>query len=434
MSVKKLIAITTLCAAALCSGTLISASAEEGLNIPDNFVVDFTLENVDDYAVGSNQYAFADGNDVYVYTVNTAESSGYSYSGGELTVYEHSSAVTAVEYSDGNLYFSDGTGAYLYSNGAATSAEFTFTEFDDSKRLDSGEYLYYINSGNLVLYHYDNASSTVLDDAAYSCIKQIGDSYYILKDSTLCALSGGVLSEMSFSYEDYTVGSISTAGTAEAISAKTDVQLAAVPQGACIIRVDEDYLDEDYFTVLNITFAEEDMTAQVLYYPDSDGGNAALIAVGAKTYLTLKTNLTVSAYSPEAISSDITTYYLLDGASVYSIPYESGHTAAATLEKDAVVTVTGYVSGDAFDYNYYKVEYTADGATASGYVIAGLLTPYTFDNDNVEQEVLNDGDQSYDNNNFTIILVMVIVVLVLIAAGYVTIVATSDKKKRNKRK
>lgn len=431
MNVKKLIAITTLCAAALCSGTYISVSADtDGITIPDSFSVELSLDSITDYAVGKGQYAFADGNKIYIYEVNAAESSGYNYVGGEITVYEHTSSILALEYSDDKLYFSDGA-AYLYSDGSATAAEFTFTAFSDSARIDDGDYIYYIYNGSVFLYNTTTQTSDSYGNA--STLKEIdGCGVFVLKDSALCILSDGVLTEISFSYDDYeNIAAIATGGTAQALSESKAIQTAAIPAGACIIRVSESSFDGDNFTLSGsgVSFAESDLTAQILYMPD--GGNAALVAVGSKTYLTLKTNLTVTNYSAAAVSSQ--SYYLLDGAGVYSMPFESSYTKIADAAKDTVVTVSGYVSGDAFDYSYYKVEYTDDGNTVSGYVIANLLTEYSFANDNYETEEIKDGDQSTDNDIMTIVLVMIIVVLVLIAAGYITFVVTSDKKKRKKK-
>lgn len=432
--VKKFIAITTICAAMLCTGTYITASAEntEGITIPDSFSVEMTFDSVTDYAVGNGEYAFASGKNIYVYTVNASESSGYNYVNGEVDVYEHTSAILALEYKDGKLYFSDGA-TYLYSDGTATAADFEFSSYSESDIPYDGDYWYYINGNDLAIYNRVTYESTPYSDATYSKLKYINSCYYVLKNNTLCALSGGILSVTSFSYEDYeNIEKIATNGTAQALGESKNVQVASVAAGSCIIRVDEDYLDGDYFTFLEsnkINIIDESITAQVLYYPD--GGNAALIAVGTKTYLTLKDNLTVSNYSAAAVSSQ--SYYLLDGASVYVIPYANEFTTIAQAEKDAVVTVSAYVSDDEFDYNYYKVEYTdANGETVSGYIIANLLTPYTFDNDNGESQTVSGGDQSEENDIFTITLVMVIVVLVLIAVGYLTFVATSDKKKRRK--
>ncbi len=435
MSVKKLLAITILCAAALCSGTLITASAETqtGITIPEDFVVEFALDNVDYYAVGDGQFAFAEGNLIYIYTVNEDRSEGDSYNGGDITVYEHTASILALEYFNDYLYFSDGTSAYLYLSGEITDApNISFTAYDDSKVRYEGTLIYYIYDYELNAYNLQTKEAFTYDEANYSKLSYINGRYYVLKDSTLCIISRGVLRELSFTYDDYTIGTVATNGAAETLGQSDTIQVAEVCEGAFIIRVDEDYLGETNFSVLNVSFASEVIAAQVLYMPE--GGNAALIAAGTKTYLTLKSNLTVYNYSASSIASGTGSYYLLDDATVYSIPYESEYTKIGELDKDTIVTVTGYISDDAFDYDYYKVEYTDGGVTVSGYMISGLLTPYTFANDNYEEAEILGGDQADDNNIFTIALVMIIVVLVLIAVAYVTLVYTSDKKKRYYRK
>ncbi len=435
MVVKKYIALFTICALTLCTGSYLTASADSGVTIPENFSVEFTLDSVEDYAVTDGYFAFASGRNIYIYSVNesSASAAGYDYMDGTLETYSHTSSVLGLEYINGQLYFRDNSSSYIYIDGATTAIDVSFTSYDDSQvkydYTNDGYYLYSIVDG--VLYLIKIPEYNYLNDATYCKLKKIDDTYYVLKDSTLCMLSKGVLSELSFSYEDYEiVDDISTGDIATQLKSTTSsIKLAKITAGACLIRVDEDNLSGSYFTTKGITFADGSENAQVLYM--SSGGNSALIAVGTRAYLTLKSNITTSDY----ILSTVSTSYasLLDDVGVYSSPFECDTTRITTLQANTIVTVLGYASNGAFDNSYYKIEYTDGGKTVSGFVVSGLLTSYTFDNDDSDGELVQN-ELEEGNNILTIILVLIIVLLVLIAAGYITFVATADRRRRPRRK
>ena len=82
---------------------------------------------------------------------------------------------------------------------------------------------------------------------------------------------------------------------------------------------------------------------------------------------------------------------------------------------------------------FYEVMYmTEDKTTHVGYVADGFLTEYIIE-DNNDPNIIPDPGHSEKNNTKTVVLILIVVILVLIAVGYLLYIATSDKRKKNKK-
>ncbi len=417
---KKFIVITILCASAFCLASPVLASAQNEVSIPDSFTVSLNTSNATDYAVYGNSFAFAEGNALYVYTY--AENNGVSYLNGTLSVFSHTSKISAIEYLDGKLYFQDSaTGVFLYENASATQTDFTFTKYDSRYML--GDYTYILDGDKLYILDLTQPTQAAsLQSGEYRNIKNIEDGVYILNENGLCAVSDGSVQPLVLKYEDYgSINNIATADAADKLRTVDAINLVTVKGGAYLIETDIDSAQTALFNTKSVSLANDGMSAHLLF----SSGNAAMISVNGKTYLTLSSNLTITEYTPTEII--LTGARAITEVGIYSTPFVSEATKIDTLEENGEVRIDGLVSGNAFVADFYKV--TVDGVT--GYTLCSLLTPFTFEDGT--QVTPNNPSPDYANNVQTAILVLVIVGLAIIAIVYVVFVGTKAIENNAKR-
>lgn len=416
LTVKKFLLTTTLILAACAATAGGYALADGQTEYPQNFDTDMQFTALADYTVCGDKFAFADGNFIKTYE-------GGKVGGPDR---EFSYAITNVEYVGGLLVFQDSSGAvYCYGDDgvAEYSGDYVFNVPADP-RADSGGYIYYFNSSELTAVHTTD-DEVFKFEGTYSGLKQYGDDVYAIKENKLYSLKGFESDALEFLYDDYTpASSVFLGDTAERLKAGGDIKFVTVAGGAYITEVDLNDLGGQYFKVTETVKSSDGMRAFLL----CTSGNASLISVGNKSYITLTANTTEVTYTP--VTADKTEGYVTLPTSAYSSPFMSGGTALFAVEAGTKVKITGLVSDDVLSADYYSVE--LNGKT--GYMAKSFITEYSFDaEDNVHDEIKEN--YSEDNAIQTVTIVLLIVAIALIIIGYLIFVATQrDKQKKNVKK
>ena len=392
----------------------IAAFAEAGDTIyPDNgdFVKALTFTSLTDYAVDGETYAFADGNTVLV------------YGEGNLTEYEFEEKVEKLDYSDGILYYSTVSGTFTLPD--SEKAEYQFGEEIDLLRHNG--FIYDLNDGELTAYNSDTHEHTPFE-GVYSDLKVYGEKLYALGGNVLYSINGAEATEISLEYADFTATQKICIGNSPAELKKTSLKFVEVEAGTYMTEVDLTSLDGDFFTAGKTLKTEEKITALFL----CNTGNASIIAIGDTSYILLqsKTKATeVECYVEKEFDNAT-----VIGNRIYATPYVIIGTSSVSNAAGMIVSVLNKLEYDGvLGSAFYEVMYmTEDKTTHVGYVADGFLTEYIIE-DNNDPNIIPDPGHSEKNNTKTVVLILIVVILVLIAVGYLLYIATSDKRKKNKK-
>ena len=422
---------------------------------PD-FVSDLELGALDCYSVGESAFAFSEGERLYIYE-GGSRSSGedsegnavYIYeggtmqnaSGGNIYAYEHSAAITDLLYTSEGLLFSDAVGGvYLYSDGEATSYDGTLPSREEI--VTSGSLAYSVVNGNLSVTDMETVR-TDFPAGTYSTVKVENGGVYVVRDYVLCAVTGNTLADVTvvpitFRYTDVSHSlTISTGNSAELIKTVKEPQFVIVPAGQYVTEIDPDEFDGEYFVPgeSGTFIMESNAYALVL----CTTGNADILAIGEKTYITKSISAKINGTTSTAPFEGAQLNY---SAGIYSAPYMSSATELLKLETGATVQVTGQiaasnqpVSGDVLTADFCRVQYTADdGTVTEGYIATSFLTAYDFSADDGEfGDATVPDDYSEENVILTVVLVIVIVVLVIAGVAYLAYFSGASKHKKNER-
>jgi hypothetical protein len=390
---------------------------------PDTFASKLTFSNLSDYAINGNTYAFADGTNIIFLAPNTT---------GDMvvTTYDCGFEVTKLEYIESNLYCADAEGkVYKYPETTLTTSQ-TITS---SASQDINNYFYYVTSDTvLATFNKDDGTLTTFGEG-YSLLKKYNDKAYVVKDNTLYCIDGLNLTEVSLEYNNFSMtDSISISDAKTVLKNEYTVKTVTVEGGAYCTEVDLDQLDGAYFKNIKTIKLSGVKSALVL----ANIGNASIIAMTdgdtVKSYITLTSSLTETAYS--LTSADISEGYTLIESGLYASPFISSGTKIVTLPKTTKVTVIEKFSLTFMDTQFYRVSYTdANNQQMIGYVAVSMISPYTYSSEqNQNQSIKNEF--SYSTEVQTVSLVLVIVGLVIVAIVYLTAVGTkssnNDKKKK----
>lgn len=437
---KRLALITTalLLSISLAGGITAGAAAAETV-YPQNsdFVFSLSFSNLRDYAVTDGAFAFIDGNGVKVYEAeNAVESDGKTiYKNGTLTEYGGFEVnLSSIDYKDGSFYYADGNGK-VYSLPDKTEAEGITLTSPQSPLLYNG-YTYVIRDNCIRIV---NAEAENLEDLAveiegkFSHLKQYGNCVYAIKDNLLCKFTDDKMEVSEMQYVDFSPAKTVSVGTAQSAFENYTLAFVNVAEGSFMTEVDLSKPLAAYFDAGETSELKTQTFALLLGY----SGNAAIISIGKKSYITLKSNVSEVGTGSEYFSKAEFTKAQILGDAVYASPYVMECVYALYPATGAIVTVTGKLHNDVLEDDFYEIEYTyeKDGQArkVKGYVIAGLLSGDNV-NDNAEPTEVPDEKYTEKNDVRTVLLILMVVILVLIAISYISWVTLSDRFKKRKPK
>lgn len=418
--VKRLALITTslLASVAICGGVAANAEGAGGgtTDYPQysEFTRKLVFSSLQDFAVNGDEYAFIErGEEGDIIEVHRGETLAlYKFEAGE--------SVTALDCADGTLYYSSGD--KIYSLPDKKEAEHAMPEAATTVNMVG--YTYNLTGTSLQIADFGNERITTLD-GEYKNLKSFGGAAYAVKENALYRLDGADEELLEFTYADYSPTlEIEIGRTQTALTADYALKFVTVSAGAFMTEIDLTDLNGRYFKAGKTRTVGEDTLALLLCCT----GNAAIVAIGEKSYITLKTSATETeqdcSAEPEFHNATVT------GNRIYASPFVIAGTSVLFPAAGTIVKINGKIRHEALSSAFYEVEYTdAEGNTGKGYVTEGFLTEFIIE-DNKPPYEIPDPNHTEKSDARTIILILLVVVLVLAAAGYITYVLTSDKRKK----
>ncbi|MCD7728843.1 MAG: hypothetical protein LUI60_02895 [Clostridia bacterium] len=439
---KKLAFLLTTALTALSFTSFTAAYAEEQATSYPDLASNLSFTSLSTYAVNEDMtsFAFAEGNYIYLFDVTTAFGNTYSgtleNNGAYLYYYEHTANISDIAFSGDNIVFTDGSASYKISDGKAASCDYTdygttsWITLSDSLALN-------VTGGSMNIY--EGSNSVTLNDAAYSSLKQINGNIYVVRDNTLCVVTGSTYSEitvtpLTFEYVDLTQGAEISVGDAASVltALHTEAAYVTLPAGTYVTNTDLTDLGGEYFAVGDGgTYALTADTA-MLYLGTTSGG-VDILACGSEVYLTAGGN-TVTAIVAESYTA--ANAYMNTSSKVYSMPYMAEATAIDSIERETVVTVNGIYTSDLLQCSFAYITYTdGNGNSITGYVASNFITEYYFAAEDGEYEEAEYTDEySEDNVILTVCLILVIVVLIIAGVAYIAYSSATDKRKERQDK
>lgn len=447
---KKFIALTTsLCAVACAFGfggftafAQADATPSEGLDeYPANFTETFTFDalkgEVTDYAVGNN----ADGSDSYAFLQGKTV---YTYDGERLNEYTASSQeiIERLYYNSNNgesgFYYSTRENK-VYPLGEIENDEKQpvddFTDDTESNLFIADGYTYTLKN-NLLSINKAFEDEVVLE--GYKNLKKYGDTAYALKDNLLYSFDGSTPNAVEITYLNFDKAKEINIGDAkEALKTyNSDPAIVRFNDGEYYIsEINLQALNDEatYFTLgeaETMTYGKE-FTAKTALLLCNAGkeGKIAIVAINGKTYMLRADNLT-KVKTPLADKQGEGT--AIEGC-IYASPFDSEATVIkeiASGEKLTILKEIKEASNAELKYDFYLVEYVDGEETVTGYIPAGYVLPYTFNE--TPPEETSDPDETYEDLVKPVVLVLVVLLLVFIAVGYLIYMGTSDKRKIKK--
>lgn len=441
---KKLFLITTL-AAGIAAATIPGAaafaatdggSAESSL-YPSSFVrtLDMSEDGLTDYAINGDTYAFAVKTTIYV--LSTDKSGDRKLS----KPFTAKTEITALDYTEGHLYFRNISGTYMYPD-ETTTVEHDFPASTHSLEIDGNQYLLN-NKAELKLFNKTNGDEALIGEG-YSLLKKFGDEAYAIKDNCPYVLEGETATPLNLEYTDFSAADNIATGAIqyELKSGEYAVKTATLTGGSYYSQIDADNIGTTFKHVSTLK-SDGAVSCLVLYAGTKETDEISVIAAGGNCYVTATKNLTFSAYTAPANDwaqgpQGQRKAYLRESTGIYSSPYMCGGTKITDVQAPQAIAVTVHekFALDFIETTFYRISFTGEnGKTVSGFVAASFLDAYDYSADNNKPTTTDKDDFSYETNVTTVILVLVIVGLVIIAIVYLTVVGTrQDKRSGKKRK
>lgn len=427
VKVKKFATITSIIAACtmLFGGGTAYADGEQTV-YPEIFTENAydAVDSLTDFAVGKDCVSLAYGN-----TVSIVGSDG-------KTDYDAGSAVTALDCTE-----SDGSTLFFYTDAGGTTRSLPDREPYDGKvqsyeNIDVDGYYYYYDNDALVVFIKNTREAIDLDGCTR--LKKYADKLYVIKDNKVCLLEGDKTQVIALEYTDYkSAAQIFIGDTAENIKSggATFVRLA---QDSYKTEVDLNELGGKFFKTAGTERAKSGETALLLCYT----GNAAVIAVGEKTYITLKTSVEEIARSAETAPEFERATVCVPFDYIYSSPAMCDGTKIRRIDWGESVKVLGKLSCSystelAGDFYRVSIEAGETEPAATGYVPCSFLAEQKIAD--IKPNPIEDENKTNEDLTRTVTLVVLVIALSLIALGYITYVGTSgkggksDKKGKNKK-
>ena len=419
------------------------AFADEQLSAtvyPESFECSLSFDGgLTDYAVFEDSYAFA-----YNGQLAVLSSIGNNH---RIPDIKPVSSITQLEYSaQGELYvcFADGYCIYPDLN---TKHPLSEIEVQDKEQwqISLGEVTYSLNNENGSLLYMSKsgfATVTVPDaegEPVFSKLKKYGNTAYAVMNNCLYRLNGAsaqLVNPTYYGFIDMTKA-ISTGTASQALKGGAPISYGWLEKDKYYTRISlENELGPtfDVPTPATATAISEDRLYCTIL---AESGNAYIIVIDGKSYLTAKASVSIEAQPPALSPGDTQAAYAVEKTGVYSKPYLSPATKLGELDSGSsnAVTVLGQYT-DLTGIEYYKVTYTSgDGTTVTGYVAKRLMTSYAFPAE--DDEVHTDGGEEqfvYENNFVTVALAVAIVALVLIAILYVGVASSKNSKPKGRQK
>ena len=426
-------------ASASFGGISASAAADETIYPDDSdFVFNVSFTELKDYAVAENAFAFIDGNAIKVYNVGSSDDGQETsvFKNGTLTEYtDLGVTVTCVDCDkDGVFYYSDGNGTVYSLPDSEVCEGVTVTA--PQKSLYFNDYLYTLRDDCIRIV---NADAENIEDLAieiegvFTDLKQYGNYVYAIRENKLCKFDNAELEIPEMLHVDFSPAKTVSVGNAATALKNYTLTFVTVAEGSFMTEVDLSQPLAGYFDAGETSAAAEDTAALLLGY----SGNAAIISIGRKSYITLKTNVTENEADEGYFTEAEFSKAQLLGDAIYASPFVMECVYALYPATGAIVSVKGKLHSEVLEADFYEVEYSYESngqpVAVKGYVIEGLLTGDNV-NDNAEPNEVPDGDYTEKNNVRTVLIVLMVVILVLIAISYLSWVGLSDKRLKGKNK
>lgn len=417
-TVKHLALLTTAFTLLACASGGAAAYADESpTQYPqaENFTRTLEFSALSDFAADGDNYAFADGKSILIYRDGTLEKK------------EADRTVSRLEYSDGALYYADGAGAVFTADNSP--AAFVMPEVKVS--YDVGEnYNYRLQGDKIKFTDYGTDTITALS-GDYTRLKTYGDALYAVTRDSVCVIEQTDVkpfsAELEYFFDAARENGISLGNTATLLKDYT-LKFVTLQAGAYRTEVDLTDLGGEAFVIKGDTEKlTQNVSALLLCYT----GNAAVVAVGDRAYVTLN--------SPSSlVETEIDCYVAAEfetatvtGDGIYMSPFVIIDPSAHFPATGAVVKILHKMQPkDVLGSVFYEVEYTDGEQTGTGYVSDGFLTEYIFDDSEPKEHP--DPAHSESNNVQTVILVLILVILILAAVAYLIFVGIPRRKHKEK--
>ena len=439
-SVKRLALISTAILLSLAIGGGISANAAAETVYPQNsdFVFSLSFSDLKDYAVSDGALAFVDGNTVKVYeTEKPGDSAKSAYKNGSLTEYSgFDVTISSIDFQNGEFYYADGNGTVYSLSDKAEAEGISIAPPQDTLLCKDNGFMYALLDGRIRIIDpkAENSEDMAVEiEGDFSVLKQYGTHVYAINGNRLCKFTDAEMEITEMQYVDFSPSKTISVGNAQQALKDYTLKFVTVAQDSFMTEINLSAPLTGYFDAGETQQTTEDASALLLGYT----GNAAIISIGKKSYITLKTNVTENGDGSEYFTQAEFTKAQLLGDAIYASPFVMECVYAIYPATGAIVKVTGKLHNDVLESDFYQVEYTylnnGQDVTVKGYVIGGLLTGDNV-NDNARPEEKPDENYSEKNNIQTVLLVLMVVILVLIAISYLTWICLSDKRLKRKNK
>lgn len=446
---KFLTATTSLCAIACALGlggaTAFAQADDVALQGLDEYPVSFTETftfsadkgEVTDYAVGKN----ADGGNSYAFLQGKVI---YTYDGERLKDYTANSQ----EFIEHVYYYADSENSgFCYST--RENKVYSVDNIDDTEKQevpdftdDTEKNLFIANGYTYTLADELLSINKAFEDEVvlegYKNLKKYGNTAYALKDNVLYSFNGSTPTAVQITYLNFDKAKEINVGDAKEALKTCDAEPAIVR-----FNTGEYYISEINLKALNgssayFTLGETETmtygknftakTALLLCNTGKDG-KIAIVAINGKTYMLNADNLT-KVKMPLANKTGTVT--AIEGF-IYASPFDSDATVITEIDSGAKLNILKEIKkadNPEIKYDFYLVEYGEDEDKVTGYIPAGYVLNFTFNEAPPTESA--DPDATYDDLVKPVVLVLVVLLLVFIAVGYLIYMGTSDKKKIKK--
>lgn len=300
----------------------------------------------------------------------------------------------------GNLYVATGNLVYTFTQDELADTTKDGTQYiagipteADKLLVDYEKNVYALKNGNL----YKNGETMPFVALSQKPYVYGGEEYtpnalsftFAADDyaSTIYALFDGTYIVWSQEFTIPNLHTIATQNVAQTVFAEESVENTTVVKTlpkSLLIRFDLSNLrnaqtqeDAPYFPYLSYHREEESVTALVL--GATEEYNLLAVFDDTKkeylTYLTPKANCAVlnpTEYSLPYTQEQQKTAYLTNNVALYKFPYLTHLLTVTTLPRSGQVTLLGEINEP--HYAYYKVSYTVDNETYTGYVPKAFVT------------------------------------------------------------
>lgn len=437
---KKFTAVTTALALSLAMAPayVFAAPAAAGgeCAYPTDFSSELTFTALADYAINGDERAFAESTKLYVIAPDEYGDDVLKNPDGDKG-YDCGFQITDIEYGDdGTLYLRSTDGSVAtYPDLAPAAYDF---ESDGPTVAGGYDYRLIAEDGELYAIAPDNRPVTIFEEGC-THLKIYDGKAYVMNGGRVYLLDGTTPEEQTAQYTDF--------GKADNIAAGDAAELLLSPYEVRTVTVKPQTTDghDTYVTKIDIesigdTFralGTEKLTGDRSALAIAETGNATIIVMRDEdgldqSYITLTAAVENSDYSPP--ENDMTHACAREDTYIYSRPYMCGATAIGMVPGGTTFTVTEKFERQYLGDTYYRVTCNADGREITGFVHAGMLSPYSFSSENEPEQSTGSDDFVFDDSVKTVIIVLLIVLLTLVAAGCVIFYLTRKGDGRTRRR